>query len=146
MIKIDSNRMKWYGLFALATLLGVCAGVMFYMWPHNFPIRLVGLLLIMIGVYLLQKAAVLKWSHPPAVDTEDNNVRRIKRRTSPLLWAAGIVLLVLWGLSFLYLYIDAINGYHNVLPVYLFTGVGLANALFWGLFFLLGGDKRRERK
>ncbi len=32
------------------------------------------------------------------------------------MWIVGFALLVVWGISFLYLYKDALDGYHEVLP------------------------------
>ncbi|MFZ1974392.1 MAG: hypothetical protein WAU89_16225 [Candidatus Acidiferrales bacterium] len=34
-------------------------------------------------------------------------------------------------MSYLYLYHDAIHGYHEALPVYVFAGVGLACTIVW---------------
>lgn len=131
MIKHDPDRLKWYALFGLATLLIVCAGVAFYVRPNNFPIRLIGLLLILVSVYLFRKSIIYRRPRVSGSDTEDTHVKAIKRYPSPLMWVVGVVLLVAWGLSFLYLDMDAIDGYRDVLPVYLFTGVGLACGLFW---------------
>jgi hypothetical protein len=47
------------------------------------------------------------------------------------MWFVGAALLVVWGISFLYLYKDALDGYREALPVYVFAGIGLACALFW---------------
>jgi len=51
--------------------------------------------------------------------------------TRRVMWFVGIALLLLTGVSFLYLYNDALHGYHEALPVYLFAAVGLACALVW---------------
>jgi hypothetical protein len=47
------------------------------------------------------------------------------------MWIIGAALLLLTGVSFFYLYQDALHGYHEALPVYVFAGVGLACALVW---------------
>ncbi|MFZ0521969.1 MAG: hypothetical protein WAL95_13160 [Candidatus Acidiferrales bacterium] len=48
-----------------------------------------------------------------------------------LAWAIGIALVPAAGMSYLYLYHDAIHGYHEALPVYMFAGVGLACTIVW---------------
>ena len=47
------------------------------------------------------------------------------------MWTVGVALLLLAGASFFYLYQDALHGYQEALPVYVFAGVGLACALVW---------------
>jgi len=130
-MKHDPDRLKWYGLFGLATIMIVCAGATFYMWPNNFPIRLIGLLFILVSVYLFKKSIIYRRPRFSTSDTEDTHVKAAKRHPSFLMWVVGVVLIVAWGLSFLYLDKDAIDGYHDVLPVYLFTGIGLTCGLFW---------------
>jgi hypothetical protein len=44
---------------------------------------------------------------------------------------AAVFLLAAWGFSFLYLYRDAVHGYQQILPVYLFAGFGLGCAVLW---------------
>jgi hypothetical protein len=45
--------------------------------------------------------------------------------------AVGIVLLMAVGFSFHYLYRDALDGYHEVAPVYVFASVGIACTAVW---------------
>lgn len=45
--------------------------------------------------------------------------------------ALGIVLLMAVGFSFHYLYRDALGGYHEVAPVYVFASVGIACTAAW---------------
>jgi putative flippase GtrA len=60
---------------------------------------------------------------------------KAKKVPGRLTWLLGIALLLLTGISYLYLYYDALHGYHEVVPVYLFAGVGLACALVWAYLF-----------
>jgi hypothetical protein len=50
------------------------------------------------------------------------------------MWGTAIGLLVALGASGLALYADAAEGYHDVLPVYAFAGIGLCCAFFWAYF------------
>jgi hypothetical protein len=52
-------------------------------------------------------------------------------RTTRLTLIAAVFLLAAWGFSFLYLYRDAVHGYQQLLPVYLFAGLGLGCAALW---------------
>jgi hypothetical protein len=47
------------------------------------------------------------------------------------MWFVGAALLVLAGVSFWLLYLDALHDYHTVWPVYMFAGVMLADAGVW---------------
>ena len=50
---------------------------------------------------------------------------------SRLLWVlSGVCALAIVG-SFAYLYKDALDGYHEVLPVYVFSGTVVAGTLVW---------------
>ncbi len=64
----------------------------------------------------------------PSEQWEDFGAARPPGR---LLWVVSIALLVLAVAAFLYLYEDALHGYHDVLPVYVFAGVGVACAVVW---------------
>jgi hypothetical protein len=48
------------------------------------------------------------------------------------MWVIGIALVPLWGATYFCLHEDALHGYHAVWPVYLFAGVAIICALFWG--------------
>jgi hypothetical protein len=48
-----------------------------------------------------------------------------------LTWSIGVLSLILAGAAFLYLYNDALHGYHELLPVYVFAGTALACTLVW---------------
>jgi hypothetical protein len=50
---------------------------------------------------------------------------------SRLLWILSGVCLLAVGGSLAYLYKDALDGYHEVLPVYVFSGTVVAGALVW---------------
>jgi hypothetical protein len=49
-----------------------------------------------------------------------------------VLLMVGIVFLVLAGVSWWFLYRDALHGYHEVWPVYLFAGVAIVCTGVWG--------------
>lgn len=121
---------KRYGLFSLAILLFLLAGAALFLGSHNFAIRSVGLVGCIVGVYLVRASNV----HAPrasAVAAGEGPDSREKKRPGPLMWTVGVALLLLAGASFFYLYQDALHGYQEALPVYVFAGVGLACALVW---------------
>ena len=47
------------------------------------------------------------------------------------MWLVGGSLLVLAGVAFWLLYLDALHGYHTLWPVYTFAGVMVAGTVAW---------------
>lgn len=121
---------KRYGPFILGILLLLSGGAALYAGSHNFAIRSLGLVAIVASTYLVRISRVHSRSGSsvtsgPGVDS------KAARRPGRLLWTVSLALLLLAGISYLYLYNDALHGYHDVLPVYVFAGVGLACVLVW---------------
>jgi hypothetical protein len=114
---------KSYLLFSLAVLLGLLGGAAFFLEPHNFLIRSLGLLALIGSVQLVRISRV--HSSDQRVDLTAS------KAPGRLMWFVGIALLLLWGLSCFFMYIDAVRGYHTGWPVYMFVGVGLACAVVW---------------
>jgi hypothetical protein len=48
------------------------------------------------------------------------------------MWAIGFALLLLWIASYVALHEDGLHGAHAAWPVYLFFGVAIVCASFWG--------------
>ncbi len=130
MIMSSKTSKKRYGLLALAILLLLCAGVALYIGRNNFVIRSVGLVLILASVFLVKISNVHSRTELTAANGKDANTEATNH-PGPLMWTVGVALLVAFGISYLYLYKDALDGYHAVLPVYVFAGVGLVCGLFW---------------
>jgi hypothetical protein len=135
---------KRYSLFVLAIIFLLLAGAALFLGTHDFVIRIVGVVGCIISVYLvrisnvhIRQTAIM--FHDQRADIEP------KKGLGHLVWTVGIALLVLtWG-AFFYLYQDALHGYHEALPVYLFAGVGLACTIVWSYLIskLLSGDRKQ---
>lgn len=121
---------KRYGLFVLAILLLLFAGVCIYLGSNNYPIRVLGLAAIMASVYLARISHVRDRSGLPEASGRGKD-RKTATGPGRLVWAVGVALLVVLGISSLSLYRDALRGYHEVLPVYIFAGIAVVCALFW---------------
>ncbi len=121
---------KRYGLFALAILLLISGGAAFFLGLNNFAIRAVGLALGLASVYLIR---ISNFHTPPTVPvtTAQRSLSRAKNRPGRPMWTVGVVSFLLVGVSFVYLREDALHGYQEVLPVYLFTAAGLACVIVW---------------
>jgi hypothetical protein len=70
-------------------------------------------------------------SAAPTIRTDLEADSKGEKGPGGVAWAIGIALVPAAGMSYLYLYNDAIHGYHEALPVYVFAGVGLACAVVW---------------
>ena len=125
---------KRYGLFSLAILLLLLGGAALFLGSHNFPIRAVGVVGCIVSVYLVRISNVHGGSTATIAANQGADTKA-KERPGRLIWMVGIALLLLTGVSFLYLYQDALHGYHEALPVYVFAGVGLVCALVWSYLF-----------
>lgn len=115
-----------YGLFVLAVLLLLSGAVAEYLGSNNFPIRVLGLAFLMASVYLVRISRVHHGSSLPKTNSVEYG------GPSRLLWILSLALVPLLGASAFLLHIDAVNGGHEVWPVYLFSGVGLVCAGVWG--------------
>jgi len=138
---------KRYGLFALAIVLLLLGGAALFLGAHNLAIRAVGIVGCVISVYLVRISNVHTRPTAPVVPYQ-RTCTETKKGPGRLMWILGVVLLLLAGASFLYLYQDALHGYQEALPVYVFAGVGLACAIVWSYLIsklLSGGGKRGPR-
>lgn len=111
---------KKYGLFTSAILLLLLGGAALFLGSNSSAIRDVGVIACIVSVYLIRVSNVHKSSEV-----------KERKRPGPIMWTAGVALLLLMVLSFFYLRQDASNGYQDIAPVYVFAGVGLGCALIW---------------
>jgi hypothetical protein len=118
---------KRYGLFSLAILLLLLGGASLFLGSRTFVIRSLGALACIASVYLIRMSNVR--ARPFSVVS--GQIAGSTRLPGRLTWSIGAVSLLLAGASFLYLYNDALHGYQEVLPVYVFAGTALACALVW---------------
>jgi hypothetical protein len=121
---------KRNGLYSLAIVLLVLAGVAGIMGLHNPMIRSLGGAGVLASLYLLRRSRA-SWLPPSYVPIDQNDKSDAGMGLERIMRIVGIALIPLLGVSFFYLHQDALHGYHEVLPVYVFAGVGLACALVW---------------
>lgn len=129
MISQEAPR-KRYSLFILAILLLLSGGVALYMGSHNLVIRSLGLTAIVASTYLSRISRVHSRSGSSVASGQGAD-SKATRRPGRLLWTVSIALLLLAVVSYLDLYMDALHGYHEILPVYVFAGVGVACTIGW---------------
>jgi hypothetical protein len=118
------------GLFALAILLLVAAIAAFSMGGKDFTIRSLGVVALIASVYLVRASNVHSRSAVVVTSSQgtDSKAKRIGGR---LMWIIGAALLPIAVASVFYLKQDALHGYHEVLPVYVFGGVAVLCAIVW---------------
>ena len=125
--KTRMNAARKRGLFVLAVVLLVFAGACIYFGSNNFPLRTVGSVAILASVYLVR---IARGVHDRSVLPKVNSIEY--GGPSRLLWILSLALVPLLGASGYLLHIDAVNGGHEVWPVYLFAGVAVVCAGVWG--------------
>lgn len=130
MTSVHDSFRKRYGLLALAVALLAGGGAAMFMGGHNFVVRSIGSLACITSAYLVKKSNLRLWLHSSARTVKDVSPRKLNSGFKVML-AVGVVLLVAVGVSFHYLYRDALNGYHDIMPVYVFASVGLACTFVW---------------
>jgi hypothetical protein len=118
------------GLFALAILLLLAAIAAFSMGGKDFTIRSLGVAALIASVYLIRASNV--HSRPAVVITSSQGADSdAKKSGGRLMWIVGAALLPIAIASYFYLKQDALHGYHEVLPVYVFAGVAVLCTLVW---------------
>ena len=125
------RRVLRYCLFCIGVILLAAGGVLLYVGGSRFEIRALGLFACMLGVYLMRKSG-LSVSRMRRVGDEQMSADIQSQRPSAQMWLIGVGLIGLVGVAYALLYKDAVGGYQDVVPVYLFTGSILAAAGFWG--------------
>lgn len=133
--QVDERR---YGLFALATVVMVAGLTVMFIWRKDFLLNSVGLVLSVVGVYLVRVSKVrglrdvvarrrkcgefVVPNHP--ISTKGNRPR-------PIILAVGIILLVVAGISYYLLREDAARGGHQAWPAYAFAVAVMVCGSFW---------------
>jgi hypothetical protein len=122
--------MKNNRLFALAVLVLALGGWALVNGTHNFAIRSMGDILILVSMYLLSKSR--GQSASVSVDTADSLTHsKPTNRPGPLMWIISAAMVPLVGTSYLLLRNDAARGGNQVWPVYLFAGLMVVAGSFW---------------
>jgi membrane associated rhomboid family serine protease len=145
MITSQNMARKRYCLFGLAILLLMLGGVGIYVGSHNYPIRALGVVAVVMSAYLVR----ISHAHDrPGMPEASGQRRDLKIAKGPgrLLWIISSALVPLLGAALFLLHIDAMNGGHEAWPADVFAAVGLACAIVWGYLVakIFGG--RRGKK
>lgn len=120
-------KTKRYLFYALAVVLLIGGGlgiVISALIPENaFEFRSAGIVLLMSSVYLVRNANVRsgKGKVPLPHDAGLDETPRVSRR----LWIVSALSVVGVIVTYMFLYKDAQDGYHQYWPLYAFTGASL---------------------
>ena len=127
---VSPKKKQQYSLFIFSIVLLVLGGTAIFIGSSNFEVRSIGVLSCLISVYLVRISNIHANSDSVIENTKQAHSKPPThfRRS---IWVIGVVLLPILGLSFSNLYRDAIHGYHDVMPVYLFAAVAAICALLW---------------
>jgi len=121
---------KRHGLFAVAALMILIGIVAVFGRSRHFFVEPLGLIMMLAGVYLVKLSNVYGLMDYASGGNENGKFAATSR-PSRMMWAVGVVLLVMTGASYCFLHEAAIDGGHHAWPVYAFAGVGLVSGLFW---------------
>jgi hypothetical protein len=114
----------------LAIVLLLAAGVALLLRWNDFVVRSFGVLACMASAHFFRTSKV-KGRSDEAVKNSIDASHDTTVGPSRLLWfLSGVCALAVVG-SLAYLYEDALDGYHEVLPVYVFSGTVVAGTLVW---------------
>jgi hypothetical protein len=120
---------------ALVVVIAIGDAALFVV-THNFVLRSAGMAALVFAVYFLRN--VQERSH----DNSNINSNRTlsgqmdsNRKISTLMWIKGIVMLGIFGVSCLFLYLDVVEGYNRVAPLYAFAISGLVAGMYWAYLF-----------
>jgi hypothetical protein len=126
-----AKRALRYSLFGVGVVLLAAGGVLLYVGGSRFEVRALGLFACMLGVFMLRKSSLTVFLRRHALDGQ-LPTNAPARWPSVRMWLVGVGLLALVGVAYALLYRDAVGGYKDIFPVYLFAGAILVAAVFWG--------------
>jgi hypothetical protein len=132
MTTLQNAPRKQYGLRVFAVILLLLGGVGIYIGSHNFPIRAVGIALVMASTYLIQVSNVRNPAGSPEASGVVSN-SKVAKSPGRLLWIASLSLVPALAGAWYLLNLDAANGGHTAWPVDVFAGVGLVCTVVWSL-------------
>jgi len=115
-------------LFALGMLVLLVGFVILYLGFDNFAARSLGLLLCVGSTYLINNA---RRGVAAMAEGKKRSRRATTTRPGRVAQILSVLALAALGLSFFFLYKDALNGYHEVWPVYVFGAAVVVCAVVW---------------
>ena len=126
----QTGSQERYGLFILSILVFLAGATVFVLKFDNVGIRALSGLCFIVSVYLVRKSSVHRRPTLANATGEGGNADA-QERPGRTMWTVGIALVPLAMGSYFWLYEDALHGYNEALPVYVFAGVALACTLVW---------------
>jgi hypothetical protein len=124
-------RGKFYTLRALAGALLAFAGAVFFLRPHEFGSRSLGLLAIFVSLWLVRRSNMYVWRARGQMVGAWSPATAAKR-IGRLAWTLTAVSLVACGVFYFLMYLDLLHGGKETWPVYAFACAALALALTTG--------------
>lgn len=121
---------KRYGLFGLAIVMLLAAGAALFFGGNYSLVQALGGLMLVASAYLIKISNLRSGADSIATGGPDAS-RGSTNRLGAAVWTVGVLLLMALGISYYSPYKDALDGYHHVVPVYAFAGIGLVCGLFW---------------
>lgn len=139
-----------YGLFVLAVIMGLSGIVVGGIWFNNFMVSSLGLLMCVIGAYLIKVSKVrglmdvmgLRNTSSQSLDA------RAPKRPGRLAWGVGVASAAALGISYFYFRRDALDGHNQTWTVYAFAASALICAVVWPYLvsiFLYGAKRGAKR-
>jgi len=125
----EAPRKRYY-LFVLAIVILIFGGAALFIGSINFAIRSGGIVACIVSVYLVRISNVYARSSLGVAGKQKADSKDAKR-PKPVMWIIGVALLGAVWIAFLALYGDALRGYHEILPVYMFAGAAIVCIAFW---------------
>jgi hypothetical protein len=120
-----------YGKFVVAVVLLLLGLVVNIRYFNNFPLRSLGLLLLVVGAFLMKTSNI----HGMKAVNSSSGLHLIsptRNRPGPLAWTASLSSVVALVISYIFLCQDANAGGHEAWPAYAFAGSALYGAIAWG--------------
>lgn len=119
------------GLYVIGVTLLIGGAAVIFIGFNDSLIRSAGVGLCLISSYLIRISSTNRMRK---ISSERGQNPHIFGR-KPLgyfVWALGLASALSFVISFIYLYKDAIDGYQQIWPLYVFFGSTISCALVWG--------------
>lgn len=120
-------RGKFYAMRALAVALGAFALAAFLMWPDSFQVRLLGLIGIVVGLWLVRRSNAYVWQVRGQAIVGPASAK-MAGRVSALAWALTGSSLVACVVFYAAMHADAVHGGKEAWPAYALAAAVLAFA------------------
>lgn len=116
-----NHSVKKFGLIFLGAAVGLIGIVAAILWFNSVLIRSVGILICLCGAYLIAASKKIGREQRIGVIGNGPYSTSVIDWPSRSVWIIGAVSLIAAGISFAFMYGDALDGYHKVWPVYAFA-------------------------